>query len=54
MSVVVRLATNYEKIADEGLLQFYCQNTFVALLLINFYFEENFDFFSVKIKVQQS
>jgi hypothetical protein len=35
-SVAVRLATNYEKLADVVLLPFYCQNTLVTLLLINF------------------
>jgi hypothetical protein len=36
MLIVVRLAPNYEEIADEALLPFYCQNIFIALLLINF------------------
>ncbi len=31
MFVAVRLATNYEKVADEALLPFYCQNTFTIM-----------------------
>ena len=41
MSVAVRLATNYEELADEALLPFYCQNTLFASLLNNFLFLVN-------------
>jgi hypothetical protein len=37
MSVAVKLASNYEKIADMALLPFYCQNTLVALLLLLYF-----------------
>jgi hypothetical protein len=36
MLVAVRLATNYEELANEALLLYYCQNTLFALLLNSF------------------